>query len=179
MSHDHATSNQEDPRSFKNEFMEILHTLTLPMFHEFASDARGNGFPADMSEGTDEQGNPYAQVRFILNRNAQLDADPDNESKLIFKGLLKEEKIEILAAYDQRPGRAAAYHEKLEIQMMNQVALEDQLTDFLSAAMATRKDQPIPPRKREERLNPTPVAQAAAPAADQPIPIVWKKREKK
>lgn len=178
MSHDPAASPQEDPRSFKNEFMEIMQTLTLPMFHEFASDARGNGFPADMSEGQDEKGNPYALVRFILSRNAQLDTDPGNECKLVFKGLLAEEKIDILAAYDQRPGKAAAYHEKLEIQMMNQIALEDQLTDFLSAAMAARKEEAIPPRKREERLNPAPAA-PAAPASDQPIPIVWKKREKK
>lgn len=187
MSHDHAAA-QQDERSFKNEFMQILHTMTIPMFHEFASDARGNGFPADSGEGLDEQGNPYARVRFILDRRATLDSQPENECTLVFKGLLAEEKIDIHAAYDQRPGKEAAYHETLEIQMINQLGLEDQLTDFLSAAMACRKGEAVPLRKREERAQAAagqpPAASAAStaatlPAEPQPITIVWKNREKK
>lgn len=174
-----AASAEEDPRSFKNEFMQILHTLAIPMFHEFASDARGNSFPSDSKDGVDADGNPYASVRFILDRKAELDADPDNECELVIKGLLGEEKVEINAAYDKRPGKAAAYREKLEIQMINQLGLEDHLTDFLSAAMASRREQPIPPRKREQQAMATTSAPAAAaPAASQPIPIIWKKREK-
>lgn len=179
MSHDH-TAAQEDPRSFKNEFMQILHTLAIPMFHEFASDARGNSFPADSKDGVDADGNPYAAVRFILDRKTELDADPRNECLFVIKGLLGEEKVDIRAAYDQRPGREAAYHEKLEIQMINQLGLEDHLTDFLAAAMAARRDQEIPPRKRDQQAASAKAPAApAAPAADQPIPIVWKKREKK
>ncbi len=154
MSHDHPAA-QEDPRSFKNEFMQILHTLALPMFHEFVSDAQGNTFPSDHHEGMDDAGNPYATVRFILDRTATLDANPANECVFTIKGLLKEEKIDLRAAYDQRPGKEAAYHEKLEIQMVNQIGLEDQLTDFLSAAMAARRDQAIPPRKRDSRHSPS------------------------
>ncbi|MBV2235297.1 MAG: hypothetical protein KUL75_07095 [Sterolibacterium sp.] len=187
MSHQHS-STQEDPRSFRNEFMQILNTLAAPMFHEFASDAIGNGFPADKREGVDAQGNPYASVRFVLDRTANLDQDPGNECELVFKGLLADEKIDIHAAYDQRPGKEAAYHEQLEIQMINEVGLEDQLTDFLSAAMAARRGQPIPPRKRDQQaqadqdltmVNRT--AELMAMPSDRPqvIPIVWKKREKK
>lgn len=182
MSHDHSTAQQEDPRSFKNEFMQILHTLAVPMFHEFASDAIGNGFPADKREGLDADGNPYAAVRFVLDRTASLDSNPGNECELVFKGLLTEEKIDIRATYDQRPGKEAAYHEQLDIQMINQVGLEDQLTDFLSAAMAVRRGQPIPPRKREqtnEQKSRTAELMAMPPDQPQVIPIVWKKREKK
>ncbi|MBP9713703.1 MAG: hypothetical protein KBD60_08435 [Sterolibacterium sp.] len=177
MSHDHPAA-QEDPRSFKNEFMQILHTLALPMFHEFVSDAQGNTFPSDHHEGMDDAGNPYATVRFILDRTATLDANPANECVFTIKGLLKEEKIDLRAAYDQRPGKEAAYHEKLEIQMVNQIGLEDQLTDFLSAAMAARRDQAIPPRKRDQSTQPLMPPVAAEPAEAQPIPIIWKKREK-
>lgn len=183
MPHDHsATHAQEDPRSFKNEFMQILQTLAAPMFREFASDALGNGFPADKREGQDADGNPYTAVRFILDRTASLDSDPSNECEIVFKGLLAEEKIDIRAAYDQRPGKEAAYHEQLEIQMINQVGLEDQLTDFLSAAMAARREQPIPPRKRDQTSEQkSRTAELMAMPPDQPkvIPIVWKKREKK
>lgn len=186
MSHS-SQSAQEDPRSFKNEFMQILQTLAIPMFHEFASDAIGNGFPADKREGYDAEGNPYAAVRFMLDRNGSLDKSPDNECELIFTGLLAKEKIDIRAAYDQRPGKQAAYHEQLDIQMINEVGLEDQLTDFLSAAMAARRDQPIPPRKRDQVEQPQDLtmvnrtAELMAMPSDQPqvIPIVWKKREKK
>ena len=171
------TTADQDPRSFKNEFLQILHTLAIPMFHEFASDARGNSFPADSRDGLDAQGNPYAAVRFILDRNAVLDADPNNECELTLKGLLAEEKIELLAAYDKRPATAAAYHEKLEIQMINQLGLEDHLTDFLAAAMAARKSQPIPARKRDQQGQ-TAVPAPTAPTEAAPIPIVWKKREK-
>lgn len=176
MPHDHATL-QDDPRSFKNEFMQILHTLAIPMFHEFASDAIGNSFPADSKEGVDTDGNPYASVRFILDRKTLLDTDPTNECEFIIKGLLKEEKIDLHAAYDQRSGKEAAYHEKLEIQMINQIGLEDQLTDFLSAAMAARRNEAPPPRKRDQAAAPL-IPVPAPPTKAQPIPIVWKKREK-
>lgn len=187
MSHDHSAAHshspaEEDPRSFENEFMQILHTLAIPMFHEFASDAIGNGFPADKRDGVDANGNPYAAVRFILDRRESLDKSPANECELIFTGLLAEEKIDIRATYDQRPGKEAAYHEQLDIQMVNQVALEDQLTDFLSAAMAIRRGQPIPPRKRDqtpEQVSRTAELMAMPPDQPQVIPIVWKKREKK
>ncbi|SMB28309.1 protein of unknown function [Sterolibacterium denitrificans] len=162
--------------------MQILHTLAVPMFHEFASDAIGNGFPADKREGLDADGNPYAAVRFTLDRTASLDSNPGNECELVFKGLLAEEKVDIRAVYDQRPGKEAAYHEQLDIQMINQVGLEDQLTDFLSAAMAVRRGQPIPPRKREqtsEQKSRTAELMAMPPDQPQVIPIVWKKREKK
>lgn len=178
MSHHHA-AQQDDSRSFKNEFQEILNTLAIPMFHEFASDAIGNSFPADSKEGVNADGNPYASVRFILDRKGQLGADATNECEFVIKGLLNEEKIDLRAAYDQRPGKEAAYHEKLEIQMINQLGLEDQLTDFLSAAMAARREQPIPPRKRDQAKTPLMPPVSAEPAEAQPIPIVWKKRDKK
>ncbi len=177
MSHDHTTT-PEDPRSFKNEFMQILNTLAVPMFHEFASDARGNSFSADKEEGIDANGNPYASVRFNLDRISKLNIDPDNECEFVIKGLLDEEKIELHAVYDKRSGKAEAYYEKVDIQKINQVELEDQLTDFLAAAMAVRRDQPIPPRKRDQKSIPATVA-PAAPVPAAPIPIVWKKRESK
>lgn len=179
MTHEHA-ANTEDPRSFQNEFMQILNTLANPMFHEFVSDALGNSFPADSRYGTDEAGNPYAAVRFILDHNARLDADRRNECELTFTGLLQDELIDIRAAYDQRPGKEAAYHEKLEIQMINQVGLEDQLTDFLAAAMAARRGQPIPPRKRDQKTESRyeELMNMPAPTQPQAIPIVWTKRKK-
>lgn len=182
MSHVHSSPAQDDPRSFKNEFHEILQTLALPMFHEFASDAIGNGFPAAEDHGVDANGNPFAAVRFVLDRRAQLGEDASNECEFIFTGLLAEEKIDLLAAYDKRPGKEANYHEQLEIQQINQVKLEDQLTDFLAAAMAARRNQPIPPRKAEQealtKQGVWPLPDPATPAAGAPIPIVWKKREK-
>ena len=180
--HAHSSAAQDDPRSFRNEFHEILQTLAIPMFHEFASDAIGNGFPATEENGVDVHGNPFAAVRFVLDRRAQIGVDASEECEFIFTGLLSEEKIDLLAAYDKRPGKEARYHEQLEIQQINQVKLEDQLTDFLAAAMASRRDQPIPPRKAEQaamtKAGVWPLPDPATPAASAPIPIVWKKREK-
>ncbi len=167
-----TVSAHEEALSFQDEFKQVLTTLARPMFEDFASDSRANGYPAEVESGKDEQGNYFALLKFILDRAAFLDVDRTNECEFVIKGLLAEEKVEINAAYDQRAGKEGAYHEKLEIQAINQLGLEDFLTDFLAAAMASRKGQEIPPRKAEAAA-----AAAAKPAAAIPIPIIWKARK--
>lgn len=168
-----AESSHEEALSFQEEFVQVLTSLAKPMFEDFAADSRANGYPAEVESGKDEQGNYFALVKFILDRAAFLDVDRTNECEFVIKGKLAEEKVEINAAYDQRPGKEAAYHEKLEIQMVNQLGLEDYLTDFLASAMASRKGLEIPPRKKEAEA-----AAAAKPATSTPIPIIWKARNK-
>ena len=165
---------KEENLSFEDEFKQILGTLARPMFEDFASDSRANGYPAEVESGKDEQGNYFTLLKFILDRAAFFDVDLTNECKFVIKGLVAEEKIELHGDYDQRPGKEGAYHGKFDIQQINQLGLEDELTDFLSAAMASRKGEPIPPRKKEAEA----AAAAKPPAAAVPIPIIWKARPK-
>lgn len=130
--------------TFRKEFMEILETLAKTTFSDFASDATNNGFPARCSEGEDADGNPYMSVRFLLNREGQLDEHPENECLFVLKGLLKEKMVEITAAYDQRPGMNGVGVDRQDLLSTNQISLEDSLTAFLQRALDAH--QPHQPR---------------------------------
>ena len=168
---------QDENLSFPDEFMQIVNTMAKEMFNDFASDARSHGFPSEVDTGNDDAGNPFVRVRFILDRTAQLDVDKTNECEFLLKGLLGDEKVEVNAAFDQRPATLGVRNAKLEIQQINQLKLESHLTDFLAAAMASRKGEPIPPAHDQEVAAPAP-APTPSPAASTPIPIIWKARSK-
>ena len=151
--------DQAKDQAFLDVFAELVLTVARPMFESFAFDASQSGFPARVDEARDENGNPYIAIRLILRRDAQLDATPEEESLFTFKGLVAERLFEIRADYDRRPGKNGLMEEKVERRMANHVILEDRLTKFLEAAMASRKP----------------------PVAQKPLisPVIWKSREGK
>jgi hypothetical protein len=136
-------TSQTIAQSFDDKFEEIVLTVAKPMFDEFSFDATSNGYPSKVEESRDTDGNPFISVGFILQRDTELGMNPENECLFTFKGILAEQQIEVSAAYDQRPGKNGLLYEKLEVRMANHVVLEDRLTKFLEAAMASRRP-PVP-----------------------------------
>lgn len=149
-------ATQTAAQTFQDKFAEITLTVAKPMFDEFSFDATANGYPAIVEESRDNNGDPFISIRFILDRNAILGEYPENECLFVLKGILAEKQFEVSAAYDQRPGKNGLLYEKLETRMANHTIIEDRLTKFLEAAMASRKP----------------------PVAPKPLvsPIIWKAR---
>lgn len=152
-----ASQTATAAQRFHDKFEEIVLTEAKPMFDEFAFDATSNGYPAKVEESRDADGNPFISVGFILQRDAELGANPENECLFTFKGIVAEQQVEVSAAYDQRPGKNGLLYEKLELRMANHVVLEDRLTKFLDAAMAARR----PPVLQKPLIS----------------PIIWKAKE--
>jgi len=150
-------TSQAATQSFDEKFAEIVLTVAKPMFDQFSFDANSSGYQSRVEEARDADGNPFISVGFVLLRDTELGASPENECLFTLKALLAEQQIEVNAAYDQRPGKNGLLHEKLEPRMANHTILEDRLTKFLEAAMASRRP-PVPPKPLIS-------------------PIIWKARE--
>lgn len=125
---------------FKQEFNDKVAQIARPIFEQFAQDARAHGFPAEVRDDPEGSGNPTLSVRVVPVKGASLPT-PNKSEEAVYslRGIVKDQKVEHVSYYDQRPGNNGVKRGSFGIPSINQAVLERELEEFLIAALNARR----------------------------------------
>lgn len=149
--HDAAVAAQQEARDdaiaakasaeelFKQEFEDRASQIARPIFEQFAQDARSHGFPAEVAQKPEGNGNPTISVRIVPVRGASLPTtNKSDEAVFCLRGIVKDQKVEHVSYYDQRPDKNGVKRGSFGIPSINQAVIERDLEEFLTAALKAR-----------------------------------------
>ncbi len=122
--------------SFASSFTSVVAKVAKPLFEQFAHDAKARGYPAIVTEGVDGDKNPYISISFIPEHGAKLGAD---DCVFQLKGTLADNGVEYTSCHEHRAGKKGARTIKADLQSINQEFLEEELGEFLRAALEARE----------------------------------------
>ena len=125
---------------FKQDFVAKVNEIALPIFEQFAQDAHKHSFPALVDQSSDGYGNPSIAVRIVPVRGAVLPTvNKSEEAVFVLRGVVKDQKVEHVSYFDQRPGRNGNSKVAFGIPSINKDVLERNLEQFLTAALKARQ----------------------------------------